>query len=58
MATAKVVAGSRKPNPNRGSKPGERRRGRHKGMPNKLSGDVKAAHWLVVADGPARAVAP
>lgn len=42
MATAKVAAGSRKPNPNRGSKPGERRGGRQKGVPNKLSGDVKA----------------
>lgn len=42
MATAKVAAGSRKPNPNRGSKPGERRGGRKPGVPNKLSGDVKA----------------
>lgn len=42
MATAKVGTGSRKPNPNRGSKPGERRGGRKKGTPNKLSGDVKA----------------
>lgn len=40
--TAKVAAGSRKPNPARGSKPGERRGGRTKGVPNKLTGDVRA----------------
>ena len=40
--TAKVAAESRKPNPARGSKPGERRGGRTKGVPNKLTGDLKA----------------
>lgn len=40
--TAEVAAGSRKSSPARGSKPGERRGGRKKGTPNKLTGDVKA----------------
>jgi hypothetical protein len=31
-----------KSNPNRGSKPGERRGGRKKGTPNKVSGDLRA----------------
>lgn len=35
--TAKVARSS-----NRGSKPGERRGGRQKGTPNKITGDVKA----------------
>lgn len=39
--TAETAAGSRKSNPNRGSKPGERRGGRQKGTPNKLTGQVK-----------------
>lgn len=39
--TAEVAAGSRKSNPKRGSKPGERRGGRQKGTPNKLTGQVK-----------------
>lgn len=30
-----------KSNPNRGSKPGERRGGRKKGTPNKVSGDLR-----------------
>lgn len=38
----KLASKSRKPNPNRGAKPGERRGGRQKGTPNKLSADVKA----------------
>jgi hypothetical protein len=40
--TAKVAKESRKPNPARGSKPGERRGGRTKGVPNKLTGDLRA----------------
>lgn len=41
--TAEVGPKSRKraSNPNRGSKPGERRGGRKKGTPNKLTGQVK-----------------
>lgn len=41
--TAEVGPESRKraSNPNRGSKPGERRGGRKKGTPNKLTGQVK-----------------
>jgi hypothetical protein len=45
MATAKVAPDSRKraSNPNRGSKPGERRGGRTKGTPNKMTRTIKAA---------------
>jgi hypothetical protein len=42
-ATAKVASGSRKPNPNRGSKPGERRGGRKKGTPNKATASIREA---------------
>lgn len=44
---AKVATKSRKPkkkrasNPNRGAKPGERRGGRQKGTPNKITRDLK-----------------
>ena len=43
--TAKVASKSRKraSNPNRGSKPGERRGGRKKGTPNKATAEVKQA---------------
>lgn len=43
--TAKVASESRKraPNPNRGSKPGEKRGGRAKGVPNKLTRTIKQA---------------
>lgn len=43
--TAEVESGSRKraSNPARGSKPGERRGGRQKGTPNKLTRTVKQA---------------
>lgn len=43
--TAKVEGESRKraSNPNRGSKPGERRGGRQKGVPNKLTRTIKQA---------------
>lgn len=43
--TAEVEKSSRKrtPSPNRGSKPGERRGGRKKGTPNKLTATVKQA---------------
>jgi hypothetical protein len=43
--TAKVEAGSRKraSNPARGSKPGERRGGRKKGTPNKITQTFKQA---------------
>jgi hypothetical protein len=40
-ATAKVAGESRRSNPNRGSKPGERRGGREKGVPNKVTGALK-----------------
>lgn len=43
-ATTKEAAASRKKrasNPNRGAKPGERRGGRQKGTPNKLTTEVK-----------------
>lgn len=44
MATAKTDSNSRKraSNPNRGSKPGERRGGRQKGTPNKVTVEVRA----------------
>ncbi|WP_300563154.1 hypothetical protein [Companilactobacillus sp.] len=43
--TAKVASDSRKraSNPNRGSKPGEKRGGRVKGTPNKMTRTIKAA---------------
>jgi hypothetical protein len=41
METTIVGAKSRKPNPARGSKPGERRGGRQKGTPNKTTGLLK-----------------
>ena len=43
--TAKVAPESRKraSNPNRGSKPGERRGGRKKGTPNKATASIKDA---------------
>ena len=43
--TAKVGAdsGKRASNPSRGSKPGERRGGRTKGTPNKMTRTIKAA---------------
>lgn len=43
--TAKVAQDSRKraSNPNRGSKPGEKRGGRAKGVPNKLTRTIKQA---------------
>lgn len=43
--TAKEAPDSRKraSNPNRGSKPGERRGGRQKGVPNKLTRTIKQA---------------
>lgn len=45
MSTAEVEKPSRKraSNPNRGSKPGERRGGRKKGTPNKATRDIKEA---------------
>lgn len=44
-ATAEVASESRKraSNPNRGSKPGERRGGRKKGTPNKATRNIKEA---------------
>jgi hypothetical protein len=39
----KIEKKSRKPNPNRGAKPGERRGGRKKGTPNKTTGMLKEA---------------
>ena len=50
--TAKVGADSRKraSNPNRGSKPGEKRGGRAKGVPNKLTRTIKAAIEQAFAD--------
>lgn len=43
--TAKVATESRKrkSNPNRGSKPGERRGGRKKGTPNKVTASIRDA---------------
>lgn len=41
MTTAQVVKPSRKSNPNRGSKPGERRGGRTKGTPNRATASIR-----------------
>jgi len=45
ISTTKLGADSRKraSNPNRGAKPGERRGGRQKGTPNKMTRTIKAA---------------
>ena len=40
-ATTELGPKSRKPSPGRGAKPGERRGGRQKGTPNKVTGDVR-----------------
>lgn len=50
--TAKVGEDSRKraSNPNRGSKPGEKRGGRAKGVPNKLTRTIKQAIEVAFAD--------
>lgn len=46
--------GSRKPNPSRGSKPGERRGGRKKGVPNKLNGDLREMIHAALSDAGGR----
>lgn len=43
-----VVSGSRSGRANRGAKPGERRGGRQKGTPNKVTGDVRAMVLLAL----------